>query len=64
MSCLESNIGQNPIVNLMSGFIPSSGTPVGSAIMSSIGFPFGWNCNSGASVTNLIGSVPPSSGLP
>lgn len=35
-------------------------------VMSSTVYPFGWNLNNGISVQtiNVIGSVPPSSGLP
>lgn len=50
----------------MNGFLPSSGTLVGSTVMSSTSYPFGWNWNSGDSVTpvNFIVSVLPSSGFP
>lgn len=54
------------MVNPMNYFIHLSSTLVGSIIVSSMGHPFGWNWNNGVSekVVNLIGSVPPSSGLP
>jgi hypothetical protein len=66
--------------NLVIGFLPLSGTPIYFMVMCSflplsstsecfmvmysIGYPFQWNWNSGASVTyvNLIGSVPPLTG--
>jgi hypothetical protein len=66
MSGLQSSIGSNPTANLGSGFLPSSSTPIGSMVISSTCYPFGWNWNSGVSVPtiNLIRSVTPPSILP
>ena len=66
MSGVQSVIGPNPTANLRSGFPPSFATPVRSIVMSSTGYPFGWNWNSGVSaqIVNPIRSVTPSSVLP
>ena len=66
MSSVQFGIGPNRMTNLGSGFPPSSGTLVGSIVMSSTSYPFGWNWNSGVSsqTINFILSVPPSSVLP
>ena len=46
--------------------LPLHGTLIGSMIMSSMGYPFGWNWDSGPSATliNFIGCIPPSSYFP
>ena len=66
MSSLQLDIFPNPIVNPVSGFVPSSSTPIGLMVMSSMGYPFEWSWNSGFSTQtiNPIASVPPPSCLP
>ena len=63
---IQIDIGPNPTTNLGSGFPPSSGTPLGSMVMSSIDYPFGrnWNIGVTSQTINLIGGVSPLSGLP
>lgn len=54
------------MANTMSGFPPSFTTPMDSMVLSSMGFPFGWNWNSVVSEKpiNLTQSVPSSSVVP
>lgn len=62
MSTKQSGIGLNPMANPRSVFVPSSGSLVGSTIMSTTSYTFGWNWNRGVSAQTE--SVTPMSVLP
>lgn len=64
ISSIQSGIGPHPTANPGSGFPLSSNTPIGSTVMSSIGYLFEWNSGVSAPTVNLIRSVPPLTGLP